>query len=144
MNQDGAVRDLSRAMLVPFVLSVIAGSVDVIGFLGLDGLFIAHITGNLVVLAARSVAGEEASVAHSLSVPVFVMALATASLAAAGLARLSNPCLFGTQIPQNRLAAVRTCRNGIGSTMAVSRCRRGCARSLRRAACYGLERELGR
>lgn len=35
-------------MLVPFVLSVIAGSVDVIGFLGLDGLFIAHITGSEV------------------------------------------------------------------------------------------------
>jgi uncharacterized membrane protein YoaK (UPF0700 family) len=38
--------------LLTFVLSVIAGSVDVIGFLGLGTLFIAHITGNLVILAA--------------------------------------------------------------------------------------------
>jgi uncharacterized membrane protein YoaK (UPF0700 family) len=82
------VDDLAGTRLLPFVLSVIAGSVDVIGFLGLGGLFIAHITGNLVVLAARSVAGEEASVAHLLSVPVFVMALAAARLLAASLIRL--------------------------------------------------------
>jgi uncharacterized membrane protein YoaK (UPF0700 family) len=41
-------------MLLPFVLAFVAGSVDVISFLGLDGLFTAHITGNLVVLAALS------------------------------------------------------------------------------------------
>jgi uncharacterized membrane protein YoaK (UPF0700 family) len=60
----------------------------VIGFLGLGALFIAHITGNIVVLAARSVAGEDASVAHLLSVPMFVMALAVARRFAAGLIRL--------------------------------------------------------
>ena len=38
-------------MLLPFVLSMIAGSADVIGFLGLGGLLTAHITGNLVLLA---------------------------------------------------------------------------------------------
>jgi uncharacterized membrane protein YoaK (UPF0700 family) len=96
MRQPGTaelVDDLAGARLLPFVLSVIAGSVDVIGFLGLGGLFIAHITGNLVVLAARSVAGEEASVAHLLSVPVFVMALAAARLLAAGLIRLRTATL---------------------------------------------------
>jgi hypothetical protein len=41
---------------LPFVLSIVAGSADVIGFLALDGLFAAHITGNIVVLAARLVA----------------------------------------------------------------------------------------
>jgi len=41
---------------LPFVLSIVAGSVDVIGFLALDGLFAARITGNIVVLAARPVA----------------------------------------------------------------------------------------
>src|SRR5258705_5600319 len=82
------VDDLAGTRLLPFLLSVIAGSADVIGFLGLGGLFIAHVTGNLVVLAARSFAGEEASIAHLLSVPVFVMALASARLLAAGLIRL--------------------------------------------------------
>ena len=34
------------------MLSLTAGSADVISFLGLGGLFVAHITGNLVILAA--------------------------------------------------------------------------------------------
>src|ERR1700746_3958405 len=73
--------------LLPFVLSVIAGSADVIGFLGLGTLFIAHITGNLVILAARYAAGEHASAAHFLSVPVFSIALIAARLLAAKLDR---------------------------------------------------------
>src|SRR5580698_8560940 len=60
---------------LPGVLSVIAGSVDVISFLGLGGLFAAHITGNLVVLAAHLVTGRVASLAAILSVPVFIVVL---------------------------------------------------------------------
>lgn len=77
---------LGTKMLI-LVLSVIAGSVDVIGFLGLGALFIAHITGNLVVLAARIAAGEHASAAHLLSVPVFFFALFAVRLLAAMLDR---------------------------------------------------------
>ena len=47
-------RSLARKVL-PTVLSLIAGSVDVISFVGLGGLFTAHITGNLVILAAHVV-----------------------------------------------------------------------------------------
>jgi hypothetical protein len=62
--------DGSRAArLLPFVLSIIAGNVDIIGFLGLGGLFTAHVTGNLVVLAAKLVAGDQASLAHLIAVP---------------------------------------------------------------------------
>jgi uncharacterized membrane protein YoaK (UPF0700 family) len=75
------------AKLLPGVLSVIAGSVDVISFLGLGGLFAAHITGNLVVLAAHIVTGKVASLASILSVPVFIAVLGLTRLAAAGLER---------------------------------------------------------
>jgi uncharacterized membrane protein YoaK (UPF0700 family) len=59
----------ARALLV--VLSVTAGCMDIISFLGLNGLFTAHITGNLVVLAAHFFSGES-QIAPMLSVPVFI------------------------------------------------------------------------
>jgi len=57
------------------VLSVIAGMVDVIGFLSL-GLFTAHVTGNLVVIAAQVVRGGPPHLAQILAVPVFMIAVA--------------------------------------------------------------------
>jgi uncharacterized membrane protein YoaK (UPF0700 family) len=74
--------------LLPTLLSVIAGSVDAIGFLGLGGLFTAHVTGNLVILAAHLVSGGEAPVAPMLSVPVFMVALGVTRLLVGGLERI--------------------------------------------------------
>jgi uncharacterized membrane protein YoaK (UPF0700 family) len=54
---------------------MIAGSADAIGFLGLGGIFVAHITGNLIILAAYLVTGARVHVATVLAVPVFVFAL---------------------------------------------------------------------
>jgi uncharacterized membrane protein YoaK (UPF0700 family) len=71
--------------LLPTVLSVIAGSADVISFLGLGGLFAAHITGNLALLAAHLVTGTRVGVALLLSVPVFILVLGLTRLLAAGL-----------------------------------------------------------
>jgi uncharacterized membrane protein YoaK (UPF0700 family) len=73
------------AKLLPGVLSVIAGSVDVICFLGLGGLFAAHITGNLVVLAAHIATGRATALAPILSVPVFIASLGLTRLLAVGL-----------------------------------------------------------
>ena len=73
----------SRAL--PFVLSLIAGSTDIICFLGLNGLFTAHITGNIVVLAAHIVAGDPTILSYVLSVPVFMMMLFLTRLFAGGL-----------------------------------------------------------
>src|SRR5215469_12420139 len=75
MTSRPSLDDSFVAKLLAFVLSVIAGSVDIIGFLGLDGLFTAHITGNLVILAARFLADGPAPVAQLISVPVFIVAL---------------------------------------------------------------------
>src|SRR5258706_439701 len=88
-----SVGDPLGTKLLTFVLSVIAGSMDVIGFLGLGALFIAHVTGNLVILAARAAAGEHAPAAHLLSVPVFIIALVAARLLAARLDRSGTATL---------------------------------------------------
>jgi uncharacterized membrane protein YoaK (UPF0700 family) len=70
--------------LLPVILSLTAGSMDVIGFLGLGELFTAHITGNIVIVAAHVVTGEVAQWAAILSVPVFVLVLCLARLSAGG------------------------------------------------------------
>jgi uncharacterized membrane protein YoaK (UPF0700 family) len=81
--------DQSAAMrLLPTVLSLIAGSCDIISFIGLGGLFAAHITGNLAVLAAHVVVGDDAPTSNVLAVPVFITALALTRLLAGGLERV--------------------------------------------------------
>ncbi len=75
------------AVALPFVLSLIAGSTDTIGFLGLNGLFTAHITGNLVVLAAHVVNGDPAVLSYLLAVPVFMLVLLLTRLFASRLER---------------------------------------------------------
>ena len=57
------------------LLSLIAGSADVISFLGLNGLFVSHITGNLVILAVQIVKAKTAPIGLILSVPVFIFIL---------------------------------------------------------------------
>lgn len=66
--------------LLPALLSTTAGAVDAIGFLALDGLFTAHITGNLVVLAAHYTTGGFGEIAPLLSVPMFMVVLGVVTL----------------------------------------------------------------
>jgi uncharacterized membrane protein YoaK (UPF0700 family) len=68
-------------------LSVVAGSTDIIGFLGLNGLFTAHITGNIAILAAHIVAGDPTILSYILSVPVFMLVLLLTRLLAGSLER---------------------------------------------------------
>jgi uncharacterized membrane protein YoaK (UPF0700 family) len=77
-------RLLTARWLLPLVLSTVAGAVDVIGFLGLGGLFTAHITGNLVVLAAHYTTGSFGEIAPLLSVPIFVAVVGSVTLTFVG------------------------------------------------------------
>jgi uncharacterized membrane protein YoaK (UPF0700 family) len=72
---------------LPALLSATAGAVDVIGFLALGGLFAAHITGNLVVLAAHYVTGRFSEVGPLLAVPVFASVLGVVTLASVAVAK---------------------------------------------------------
>jgi uncharacterized membrane protein YoaK (UPF0700 family) len=67
--------------LLPAVLSTTAGAVDVIGFLALGGLFTAHVTGNLVIVAVHYITGGFGEIGPLLSVPVFIVVLGAVSIA---------------------------------------------------------------
>jgi uncharacterized membrane protein YoaK (UPF0700 family) len=75
-------------------LSLIAGSTDIIGFLGLNGLFTSHITGNLVVLAAHIVAGDPTIFSYVLSVPVFMLVLFLTRVLAGSLEQIGVSTLL--------------------------------------------------
>jgi uncharacterized membrane protein YoaK (UPF0700 family) len=67
---------LSSDRLTAIVLSFIAGYVDVAGFLKLNGLFVVHLTGNLVVGGAELAGVGSALVWVRLAViPVFIAAV---------------------------------------------------------------------
>ena len=84
---------LRSGWLLPAVLSTTAGAVDVIGFLALGGLFTAHITGNLVIVAAHYVTGGFSQVGPLLAVPVFMAVMALVTLASGAIARAGSPLL---------------------------------------------------
>lgn len=62
------------------LLAFTAGSTDTIGFVGLYGLFTAHVTGNFVLLGAAIAEHRSAVIAKLLALPVFVVAVAAARL----------------------------------------------------------------
>src|SRR5947208_13079472 len=78
---------LRSSWLLPTVLSTTAGAVDVIGFLALGGLFTAHITGNVVIVAAHYVTGGFSQIGPLLAVPVFMAVLGLVTLASGAIVR---------------------------------------------------------
>ncbi|SFJ94817.1 YoaK family protein [Caulobacter sp. UNC279MFTsu5.1] len=57
-----------------------AGFVDTVGFVGLFGLFTAHVTGNFVLIGAAIVTHHSGIIAKLLALPTFIVAVALTSL----------------------------------------------------------------
>ena len=60
---------------LPAVQSLTAGFADTSGYLALKGLFTSHVTGNFVTLGAGLVYGNAGTLAKTLALPVFCLAV---------------------------------------------------------------------
>lgn len=75
------MKPIGHPMTVAALLSFNGGFVDTAGFLGLSGLFTAHVTGNFVTLGAALVHGSHGIVGKILALPEFILVIALARLA---------------------------------------------------------------
>lgn len=78
---------------LPLLLSFNGGYVDTAGFLALQGLFTAHVTGNFVTLAAALSFGTSGIVTKLLALPVFCAVVILTRWASLGFSRLNWPAL---------------------------------------------------
>jgi len=82
-----------KNLSIPALLSLNGGFVDTVGFLGLQGLFTAHVTGNFVTLAATLVSGTHGVIAKLLALPEFIAVVIVARLLGAALRARGLPAL---------------------------------------------------
>src|ERR1700749_2682239 len=75
------------------LLSFNGGYVDTAGFLALQGLFTAHVTGNFVTLGASLVLGTSGALAKLLALPVFCVVIVATRLASFALPHIGLPVL---------------------------------------------------
>lgn len=87
--REGAPRSFRWEGRVAILLSVIAGLVDVTGFMTLGNIFAAHITGNVVMAAAAMF--REIRPAQALAIPVFMLAVAATWMIAKRSGRKGKP-----------------------------------------------------
>ena len=84
------VQLLRNNLIATTTLSWVAGYIDTAGFLGLNGLFTAHVTGNLIVAGAEIAgAGGEAVWVRLAVIPVFMAAVVLTTV----IARTKQPKL---------------------------------------------------
>jgi uncharacterized membrane protein YoaK (UPF0700 family) len=67
-------------LLMAAALSAVAGMADSAGFILLDGLFIAHVTGNFVLIGAAIARGASGIAAKILTLPAFFLGVIAARL----------------------------------------------------------------
>jgi uncharacterized membrane protein YoaK (UPF0700 family) len=83
----------SLKLSLPILLSVNGGYVDTAGYLALQGLFTAHVTGNFVTLGAALVMGSSGILAKLLALPTFCAVIVATRLLSFGLPARRLPVL---------------------------------------------------
>lgn len=78
---------------LPYLLSFTGGYVDAAGFLALQGLFTAHVTGNFVTLGAALALGSSGVLAKLLALPMFCAVIVAVRLLSGALAARGHPPL---------------------------------------------------
>ncbi|MDR3435737.1 DUF1275 family protein [Telmatospirillum sp.] len=78
---------------LPVLLSLNAGYIDTAGFLALQGLFTAHVTGNFVTLGAALVLGTSGAMAKLFALPTFCVVVIVTRLISYGLSARRLPIL---------------------------------------------------
>ena len=73
------------------LLSFNAGFVEATGFIGFQGLFVAHVTANLVGLSAALVSGSFGTIAKLIAIPEFICVIAAGRIAGNFLASRGLP-----------------------------------------------------
>ena len=102
-------------LTLPPLLSLNAGYVDTAGFLALQGLFTAHVTGNFVTLGAALVLGTSGVVAKLAALPMFCLVVVLTRLASRGLFSRGWPALrllLGVKLLLLILGAILAVRYG--------------------------------
>jgi uncharacterized membrane protein YoaK (UPF0700 family) len=84
---------MAKTPSLPLVMSFNGGYVDTVGFLALQGLFTAHVTGNFVTFGAAMVQGASGAGAKLLALPVFCAAVLLSRLLTFFLASRGWPVL---------------------------------------------------
>jgi uncharacterized membrane protein YoaK (UPF0700 family) len=97
---------------LPLLLSFNGGYVDAAGFLALQGLFTAHVTGNFVTLGASLALGTSGALAKLLALPVFCAVVMAVRLLNTALSARDWP-------PLAELLALKTVLLIVGAALAI-------------------------
>ncbi len=84
---------MRRRPSLPLMMSFNGGYVDTVGFLALQGLFTAHVTGNFVTFGAALIQGSSGVIAKLLALPAFCVVILVSRLLSFYLASRGLPVL---------------------------------------------------
>jgi uncharacterized membrane protein YoaK (UPF0700 family) len=84
---------MAQRTWIAALLSFNGGFVDTAGFVGLHGLFTAHVTGNFVTLGAALAFGTQGILSKLLALPEFVLVIALVRIAETALRLRDLPAL---------------------------------------------------